>query len=92
MEGVPCHPGEILKYEFLEPLGMTAAELAAHIDVPLAEIEAFISEAAAVTPRMAWLLGTATGTGPELWMDMQTNHDLAKSRPKTTPARLVTAS
>lgn len=88
----PVHPGEILQYEFLEPLEMSSAVLANHIGVGAAEIDALLREEAPVTARLAWLLGMATGTGPELWMDLQTKYDLAHQRPRYELAALTTAS
>lgn len=86
---IPSHPGEILQHEFLEPLAMSAATLAEHLGVSESEVDSLLREEAPVTPRFAWLLGMATGTGPELWMDLQTNHDLARNRPERTLAKLV---
>ena len=70
----PVHPGEILQYEFLEPLGTSPDVLANHIGVGIGEIDALLREESPVTARLAWLLGMATGTGPELWMDLQTKY------------------
>ena len=88
----PVHPGEILRFEFLEPLEMSASALALHIGVTTEEIERLVREEAPVTPSLAWLLGMATGTGPELWMNLQTKHDLARSKPKRELAVLTAAS
>jgi addiction module HigA family antidote len=89
---IPSHPGEILLYEFLEPLGMTAEAFALHIGVPPAEVDAVVRMEAPVTPRLAWLIGMATGTGPELWMNLQTGYDLARNRPERELKPLFAAS
>ena len=41
---VPVHPGEILKHEFLEPMGISAGKLARHIHVPRTRIERLSNE------------------------------------------------
>ncbi|MCD1637057.1 HigA family addiction module antidote protein [Martelella mediterranea] len=73
----PRHPGEILKHEFLEPLGLTSANLAKAIGVPRTRIERLVEEQTAVIPDTALRLSRALGTTPEFWIDMQTNFDMA---------------
>ena len=76
----PCHPGEILKHEFLEPLGVSAIGLAKAIGVPRTRIERLVKEQTGVTPDTALRLSKALGTTPEFWIDMQANFDLASVR------------
>ena len=78
---IPSHPGRILKFEYFEPLELSAADFATHIGVAEEHILGVLSEELPVTPRLAWLIGMATGTSPELWMNLQTHHDLALNRP-----------
>ena len=73
----PCHPGEILKYEFLKPLGISAIGLARAIGVPRTRIERLVREQTGVTPDTALRLSKALGTSAEFWMNMQTNYDMA---------------
>ena len=76
----PCHPGEILKHEFLQPLGVSAIGLAKAIGVPRTRIERLVKEQTGVTPDTALRLSKALGTTPEFWIDMQANFDLASVR------------
>ena len=85
---IPTHPGEILLEEFLKPLGVTQVAFARHIGVPLQRINEIIRGKRGVTPETAWLLSQALGTTPELWMNLQRNHDLAKKRPEKEVPRL----
>lgn len=85
---IPTHPGEILQEEFLRPLGLTEAALAAHLGVPVKRIEEIVRGERCVTPETAWLLAQAFGTTPELWATLQTNYDLASHRPSRAVARL----
>jgi addiction module HigA family antidote len=77
----PTHPGEILREEFLEPLGITQVALAEHIGVPIQRVNELVRGKRGVSPETAWLLGWALGTTPEFWLDLQANHDLALARP-----------
>lgn len=85
---IPTHPGEILLDEFLKPLGITQVAFARHIGVPLQRINEIIRGKRGVTPETAWLLSQALGTTPELWLNLQRNHDLAKKRPEKEVPRL----
>ena len=85
---IPTHPGEILEEEFLQPLGLTQATLAAHLGVPVQRIEEIVRGERGVTPETAWLLAQAFGTTPELWATLQTNYDLASHRPDKAVSRL----
>jgi addiction module HigA family antidote len=73
----PIHPGEILREEYLKPLGMSAGMLARRLNVPRTRIERLVSEETAVTPDTALRLARFFGTTPDFWMAMQTGHDLA---------------
>ena len=72
----PTHPGEILKEDFLVPLGMTQAELAEHIDVSYPRINEIINGKRGVTPDTALRLAQLFGTTPEFWLNGQRNWDL----------------
>jgi addiction module HigA family antidote len=79
---IPTHPGEILLEEFLKPMGITQVAFAKHIKVPLQRINEIIRGKRGVTSETAWLLSQALGTTPELWINLQRNYDLARSRPQ----------
>ena len=78
---IPTHPGEVLLEEFLKPMGMTQVAFARHIEVPLQRVNEIVNGKRGVTPETAWLFSQALGTTPELWLNLQRNHDLAKNRP-----------
>jgi len=85
---IPTHPGEVLQEEFLRPLGLTQAALAAHLGIPSQRIEEIVRGERGITPETAWLLSQAFGTTPELWATLQTNYDLASHRPDRVVPRL----
>ena len=78
---IPTHPGEILVEEFLRPLGITQVAFARHIGVPLQRVNEIVKAKRGVSPETAWLFSHALGTTPEFWLNLQTNYDLARSRP-----------
>ena len=72
----PIHPGEILREEFLLPLGMTAHALALELKVPAPRINDIVRERRAITPDTALRLARYFGTTPQFWMNLQTSYDL----------------
>ena len=79
---MPTHPGEILLEDFLKPLGVSQVALAEHLEIPVQRINELVRGKRGVTPETAWLLAGALGTTPEFWINLQSNHDLVRNRPK----------
>lgn len=78
---IPTHPGEVLLEEFLRPLAISQVRLAHHLGVPIQRVNEIVRGRRGITPATAWLLGQALGTTPEFWVNLQTAHDLASTRP-----------
>ncbi|CAG1020877.1 putative HTH-type transcriptional regulator YbaQ [Patescibacteria group bacterium] len=72
----PTHPGEILKKEFLEPLGMTQSQLAKEIHTTFRTINEIVNEKRNISPEMAIRLSRYFGTSAELWLNLQNQVDL----------------
>lgn len=72
----PIHPGEILREEFLAPLGMSAYALAVHLRVPRTRIERLVREETPVPPDTALRLARYWGTTPDFWLGLQAQFDL----------------
>jgi addiction module HigA family antidote len=85
---VPTHPGEILLEEFLIPMGLSQVKFAAHIGVPVQRVNEIVRGKRGITPETAWLFSQAFGTTPQLWINLQTNFDLAQNRPDRTVEQL----
>src|SRR4051812_35527595 len=85
---IPTHPGEVLLEEFLKPMQLTQVMFAKHIGVPTQRINEIVNGKRGITPETAWLFAEALGTTPEFWMNLQSNHDLAKKRPKRQVVQL----
>lgn len=71
----PVHPGEILQ-EDLDALGMSAAELARRIDVPVNRIAGILKGRRSVTDDTALRLGRFFGTSRQLWLNLQKLYEL----------------
>ena len=86
---IATHPGEILKEEYLVPLGITQVALAQHIGIPLQRINEVVRGRRGITPETAWLLSQALGTTPLFWMNLQDAYDLTSKRPKRRIERII---
>jgi len=74
----PVHPGEVLREEFLEPLGMSANALATQLRVPSTRLHEIVNERRAVTPDTALRLARYFGGSAQFWMNLQSAHDLRR--------------
>ena len=76
----PSHPGEVLAELYLEPLGMSAIELASRLHVPRTRIERLVKGRTALTVDTAIRLSAFFGDTPEFWMNLQRSYDLVRAR------------
>lgn len=72
----PTHPGEVLKRDFLEPLGMTQSQLAKEIHTTFRTINEIVNEKRNISPEMAVRLSRYFETSAELWLNLQSQYDL----------------
>jgi addiction module HigA family antidote len=79
MAQIPIHPGEHLALE-LEELGMSASELARHLQVPANRITAVLKGQRSITADTALRLAHFFGTAPEFWLNLQSLYDLRIAR------------
>lgn len=75
------HPGEILREEYLLPLGISAGVLARKLLVPRTRIERLVKETHPITADTALRLAKFFGTTPQYWLQMQMTYDLAQDGP-----------
>jgi antitoxin HigA-1 len=76
----PIHPGEVLREEFIVPLGLTAHAVAMALQVPAPRIHDIVRERRAVTADTALRLAKYFGTSPEFWTHLQSHYDMAIAR------------
>ncbi len=72
----PIHPGEILREEFLEPMGISQYRLAKDISVPPRRINEIVHGKRSITADTALRLGRFFSMSPQFWLNLQTRHDL----------------
>lgn len=75
LAGPAIHPGEVLADELAE-LGVSASQLARAIDVPVNRVTQILQGRRAITADTALRLGRWFGTGPEIWLDLQSDYEL----------------
>lgn len=78
----PVHPGEVLREDFLAPLGLSVNALAVALDVPATRIHEIVKERRSITADTAARLARYFGGDAASWLVLQANHDL-----KTLPNR-----
>ena len=79
-------PGEILREEFMKPLGVSINRLARDVDVPPGRISAIVNGKRAITADTALRLGQYFGVSPEIWMGLQADFDLRTAQRTIGPA------
>jgi addiction module HigA family antidote len=72
----PMHPGELLREEFMNPLGLTAGHFAEAIGVPRTRIERIVAEEVGISADTALRLSRLFGVSPQYWANAQSHHDL----------------
>jgi len=72
----PVHPGEILREEFMKPLGLSMNKLALDLRVPVTRIAEIVHARRAISTDTALRLGRYFNTTPVFWMNLQVRHDL----------------
>jgi len=72
----PIHPGEVLREDYLVPLGLTASALAKALNVPSARINDIVRERRAVTADTAMRLARYFGGDARSWLNLQAAYDL----------------
>ena len=70
------HPGEILLEDFMKPLGITARQLAADMDVPPSRISDIVNGTRPISADTALRLGLFFSMNPRYWLNLQTEYDM----------------
>lgn len=74
------HPGEILRTEFLDEMGLTQYRLAVDTGIPHSRITAIVAGRRAITPDTALRLARYFGNSPDFWLGLQKEYDLRRAR------------
>ena len=76
----PVTPGEVLREEFMLPLGLSGRALARELGVPANRITEIVAGARAISAETTLMLGERFGTSAEFWLNLQMAHDLEEAR------------
>lgn len=76
------HPGEILREEFILPMGITAYRLSKDIGVTQTRISQIVHEKQSITADTALRLAKYFGNSAQFWLGLQTSYDLEESKDK----------
>ncbi len=76
------HPGEILLEDFMKPMGITARQLAADIDVSPSRISEIVHGARPITADTALRLGLFFSMEPRFWLNLQSEYDMRIAKRK----------
>ncbi len=76
----PIHPGEMLREEFMVPLGLSSNRLAMALHIPATRILEIASERRGISPDTALRLGRYFGTSAEFWLNLQKFYELSMAR------------
>jgi addiction module HigA family antidote len=77
---LPVHPGEILREDFMKPLGLSINKLALDLHVPSTRIHEIVHERRRITADSALRLARYFNTNPEFWLNLQNFFDLEVER------------
>ena len=76
----PLHPGEMLRADFMEPLGLSINALARALHVPPNHVSGLVNEKRGISARMSLRLARYFGTSAELWLGLQQDYELDLAR------------
>jgi addiction module HigA family antidote len=86
----PVHPGEVLREEYLAPLGITPYALAAALRLSRTHVERLVREEISLTASTALRLAGYFGTSPEFWLGIQARFDEHAMKLPTALTQLAT--
>jgi addiction module HigA family antidote len=79
----PVHPGEMLREEFMKPLGISNNGLALELHVPVTRISQIVNERRGITADTALRLAQHFGTSADFWMNIQKDYELLLTKRKS---------
>jgi len=82
----PTHPGEVLKEDFMLPLGISQSQLSKEIGTTFRTINEIVNHKRNISPEMAIRLARYFGTSEELWLNLQNQYDLYNVKEKKKDA------
>ena len=77
----PPHPGNIVRFECIEPLGLSITEAAKILGVTRQALNNVVNGKAGISAELAVRLSKGFGSSPETWLRLQVNYDLSRFEP-----------
>jgi addiction module HigA family antidote len=84
----PPHPGQSVRCDCLEPLGLTVTEAARHLGVSRKQLSDLVNGHAGISPEMAIRLDKAFGGGAETWYRLQAAYDMSQAMQRADEIRV----
>ena len=84
----PPHPGLSVRYDCLEPLGLSVTEAARKLGISRKQLSELVNARSGISPEMAIRLDKAFGGGADTWLRMQAAYDLAQAMKKADRIRV----
>jgi addiction module HigA family antidote len=84
----PVHPGEVLREDFMKPLGLSVNKLALELHVPATRVGEIVHQRRRVTADTALRLARYFHTNAEFWLNLQNFYDLEVSRRSGTVSEI----
>jgi addiction module HigA family antidote len=84
----PPHPGEFIREVYVEPLGVSARQVAESLGVSASTFNRLLNGESNISPEMALRLSKALGRSPESWLAMQDRYDLWHARKSVSLERV----
>ena len=82
---IEIHPGEILLEEFIKPMGLTSARLAADLDVPTSRISEIVNGHRPITVDTAMRLAVFFNMEARFWLNLQAEYDIRTAETSLLP-------
>jgi addiction module HigA family antidote len=89
MARLRTHPGEVLREEYLVPLGLSARALARELGVPANRLTEIMRGSRDVSADTAIRLGRYFRTDPRFWLNLQAAYDLSKAEKENSYKKIV---
>lgn len=83
----PSHPGDLVRHDCLQPLGLTVTKGAEVLGVSRKTLDNLVNRRAGVSPEMAVRLAAAFGGSAQAWITMQAQYDYAQVRQREDAIR-----
>lgn len=84
----PVHPGEVLREDFMKPLGLTVNKLALELHVPATRVGEIVHQRRRITADTALRLGRYFKTNAEFWLNLQNFYDLEVAKRSGTTSEI----